>query len=45
MFEVFDVYDIRLSKIVFVLFELANCTCVVVSRIFSVGRLLAVRLM
>ena len=29
-------------KLLFVLFEMAKCTCVVVSRIFSVGRFLSV---
>ena len=39
VFEVFDVYAIRSSGIV-VLFEMANCTCVVVSHISLLGRVL-----
>ena len=45
MFEVSDVYAIRPSRILLVLFDMVNCTCVVVSRISFVGRFLIVRSM
>ena len=39
VYEVSDGYAIVPVKLLFVLFEMVNCTCEMVSRIFSVGKL------